>query len=70
MATKTVWRCIICSTEAAEQPPRHCPNCGTPAARWRMVVNRAPQLPEEAPPAVEAEQLEGATVDAGEAPTA
>jgi hypothetical protein len=32
------YRCIICGFEAEKQPPRHCPRCGTPAARFRLMV--------------------------------
>jgi hypothetical protein len=55
MATKAIWRCIICATEAPERPPRHCPTCGTPASRWRLVVDRAPSLPVPEETAAEAQ---------------
>lgn len=62
VAAKAIWRCIICSTEASDKPPRHCPTCGTPAARWRLVVNRSPQAPPP-PAAPAAEEIPPETVN-------
>lgn len=47
----SLWKCIICGTEAKDSPPRRCPRCDTPAARFRLVCDRAPTAPK--PPPVE-----------------
>jgi hypothetical protein len=49
VADKLRYRCIICGTEAFDRPPRHCPTCGAPASRWRLVVDRPVYVPEKAP---------------------
>ncbi|MCK6552162.1 hypothetical protein L6R52_40400 [Myxococcota bacterium] len=38
MSDKLIWCCIICGTRAEDKPPRRCPKCGAPAARWRLVT--------------------------------
>jgi DNA-directed RNA polymerase subunit RPC12/RpoP len=50
VAETPIYRCIICGTEAPNRPPRRCPKCGAPAARWRLVVDRPP-APKSAPAA-------------------
>jgi len=50
VATRVVWSCIICGFRAEERPPRHCPNCGVSAGKFRMHVDRAPELPPKEEP--------------------
>jgi hypothetical protein len=42
LAHRIFWRCIICGTQTAERPPRHCPKCGVSAGKFRMMVDREP----------------------------
>ncbi|MEE2903411.1 MAG: hypothetical protein VYC39_13835 [Myxococcota bacterium] len=46
-----IWKCIICGAEAKDSPPRRCTRCDTPAARFRLICDRAPTAPK--PPPVE-----------------
>ncbi len=43
MADKERYRCIICGQESEGSPPTHCPVCGVPRARWRLLVTRPPR---------------------------
>lgn len=65
MAARVVWSCIICGTRAEDRPPRHCPTCGAPAAKWRMLVDRDPSPPP--PPEEPAAEGEEAAEEGGEA---
>jgi len=49
VASRIIWRCIICGFQAEELPPRHCPRCGVSAGKFRMVVDRPPEVPPPAP---------------------
>ena len=50
VAARVVWSCIICGFRADERPPRHCPNCGVSAGKFRMIVDRDPEpVPKEEP---------------------
>lgn len=69
-----LYRCIICGTQAKDAPPRHCPKCGVPAGKFRLVVPpiapapaMQPQAAPSAPPAVQVDDLEVEPEDPTEA---
>ena len=55
MAGLTTYQCILCGLEAKEKPPRHCPNCGAGASRFRLLVpaGPTPKILSSAPQSVE-----------------
>ena len=40
-----LYECTICQTETRDHPPPHCPKCGAPGGRYRLVVDRPPKPP-------------------------
>jgi DNA-directed RNA polymerase subunit RPC12/RpoP len=62
------YRCIICGFEAEKQPPRRCPRCGTPAARFRLMV--PPVTAIHARPVAVAQAANGAAAQNGTASAA